>query len=156
MQDAKAARGWGGLLYQTALEVATRLPPGLGFVSERDEVAPAAVCVWAQFHERAARGEGVRKTAFPPSDAYSVEDLWDDIEASQAEAGRPPLNKALLLADIKAKVQWKGGLSPLPAVERYGHAWETSPLMHAFYATAFPVLESGKVVFSGPCERLRT
>lgn len=141
VNEVNARGNWGGVLYQTALEVATR--HGTGLMSDRYMVSRRARAVWDKFALRAAQGDGVARTQLHPGpDAAEVireelvveegeEDALDDLLAYVQRCARPD------------------GVDMVSAVYASGwaagdfRAWRTSPIAYLYRATAFPVHESG-------------
>ncbi len=135
--QTEAEKGWGGLLYQTALEVSTKL--GKGLVSDRWDVSSNARNVWHKFAERAQTKDGVRRWRMAPWPESTVEIR----EALEADFDRDEDDFEAILADV-GEHERPGGTGMQVAVFWSEGSWRNDPCAFLYAATAFPVLESGK------------
>ena len=133
-----ADSGWGGLLYQTALEVSTKL--GKGLVSDRWDVSSDARNVWHKFAERAEKKDGVQRWRMAPWPG-AAEEIMGDMDPQDFE-GREDVLDAIL-SSVKLHER-PGGTGMSVPVFWSEEDWRNDPCAFLYAATTFPVLESGR------------
>ena len=140
-QTSPTTNGWGPLLYDIAIEVATQEAGGL--MSDRNEVSDAARAVWDKYDT--ARGD-VKKRQLDLSD--------DDIDSWEAEdEGQEPLER-LTPDDEEDDCTQSSAIQ-----DRMGATdWYKSPLSRVYRKppTAMGALRALGALFEGPGGRLIT
>ena len=136
--QSDAEPGWGGLLYQTALEVSTKL--GRGLVSDRWNVSNAARNVWHKFAARADAKDGIQRWRMAPWPGAAAE-LADELDPQDFDGREDVLDS--ILSDVRLHEQ-PGGTGMQVAVFWSEDDWRDDPCAFLYAATSFPALKSGK------------
>ena len=114
---AKAARGYGPLLYDVLIEFASEL--GRGVTPDRHEVSPAAQRVWSHYLNK--RSDITRKILdYKPIPFITLDDKYDDCDSKVVE------------------IDWEEGYGANTTWENY---YKSSPLNYVYFSKGTPTID---------------